>query len=160
MEILSITLSSVIVVLIIYLIYSEIKNSIRIEKILKENKKFLESIEKYVEIFNEHNVKDLLKNDGISEEIKAQETIVTIKNDFKNKLLKKNSNFTEEQEMLIDFVILNLSLLIRIPPNLRKKLIDQSTENKEIQTILNSKLNNIENHYVPVSILEIALSES
>ncbi|MBK7978638.1 MAG: hypothetical protein IPK06_01230 [Ignavibacteriae bacterium] len=159
MEILSITLSSVIVVLIIYLIYSEIKNSIRIEKVLKENKKFLESIEKYVEIFNEHNVKNLL-SDGIAEDSEAQATIISIKDEFKNKLLKKNSKFTEEHEILIDFVILNLSLLIRIPPSLRKKLIDQSTENEEIKEILISKLNTIEKHYAPVSILDIAISES
>ncbi|MBK7105360.1 MAG: hypothetical protein IPH62_08755 [Ignavibacteriae bacterium] len=160
MENINILLSSLIVFLVIYLVYNERKNSKLINKISLEYKSFLESIEKYVEIFNEQNVKELLVDNKLPNETKAVEIINSIKNDFKKKLLTKNSKLTEEQEMLIDFIVLSLSLLIKTPPSLRQKLIDQTTNNEAIRTILNSKLILIEKYYVPVSILEVAVSEN
>lgn len=160
MENVNILLSSLIVFLVIYSVYNERKNSKLINKISLEYKSFLESIEKYVEIFNEQNVKELLVGNKLPNETKAVEIINSIKNDFKKKLLAKNSILTEEQEMLIDFIVLSLSLLIKTPPSLRQKLIDQTTNNEAIKTILNSKLILIEKYYVPVSILEVAVSEN
>ncbi|MFZ1289986.1 MAG: hypothetical protein WAR79_07840 [Melioribacteraceae bacterium] len=160
MENINILLSSLVVFLVIYLVYAERKNSKLIAKISEEYKSFLESIEKYVEIFNEQNVKDLLVNNNLSNDEKAVETINSIKNDFKKKLLTKNLKLNEDHEMLIDFIVLSLSLLIRTPPSLRQKLVNQTTNNEAIKTILNAKLELIEKHYIPVSILEVAVSES
>jgi len=61
--------------------------------------------------------------------------------------------------MLIDFVTLSLSLLIKTPPSLRKRIIDENTDNETIKKILKSKLELIENYYIPVSLLEIAISK-
>jgi hypothetical protein len=61
--------------------------------------------------------------------------------------------------MLIDFVTLTLSLLVKTPPNLRERLIEQTTDNEMIKKILLSKLPSIEKHYIPVSLLEIAISK-
>ncbi len=82
-----------------------------------------------------------------------------IKNEYKSKLKSHDNNLTEEHEMLIDFVTLTLSLLVKTPPNLRERLIEQTTDNEMIKKILLSKLPSIEKHYIPVSLLEIAISK-
>jgi hypothetical protein len=160
-----ITLTFITILLIVaillsaYLIILHQKNSKSIDLITNKNSAFLESIEKYVEIFNVQNVKDLLNKDEIMDESLANKKIETIRNDYKKKLLSHNSSLTEEQEMLVDFVTLTLSLLIKTPPNLRLKLIDENTDNITIKKILISKLASIERHYIPVSILEVAIAK-
>ncbi|MCB0746349.1 MAG: hypothetical protein KDC90_02700 [Ignavibacteriae bacterium] len=159
METLGIILSAIIISAVLYLIFEQRKNAKLVEKISEENKQFLESIEKYVEIFNEQNVKDILANDDLANEKKAASTISLIKKEYKLKLELQTGKVTEEQEILVDFIGLCLSMLIKTPPRLRLKLINENTTNEDIKKILKSKLKEIEKHYIPVSILEVALSE-
>lgn len=143
-----------------YLIFELRQQKDRINIISKKSDQFLESIEKYVEIFNEQNVKKMIDEDQISNEDLAGKKIASIKKEYIQKLLSKNNNtLTEEHEMLIDFVTLSLSLLIKTPPSYRLKLIDDNTDNEIIKKILTAKLSSIKNHYVPVSILEVAISK-
>ncbi len=159
MELLYTILVILFIVFLGYLVFELRKNSLKVDKLNLENKRFLESIEKYVEIFNEQNVKDLLLYKKLANPIAASETINTIKEEYRSKLLSKGDVLSEEHEMLIDFISLSLSLLIKTPPNLREKIINENTSNDVIKTILNAKLPNIEKHFVPVSILEVAISE-
>ncbi len=160
MESLNVVVSIISIILIVYLIFTNWKNEKQIKKLSNDNKRFLESIEKYIEIFNEQNVNDLLANKELTNEKNAFDTISLIKSDFKKKLTSKSGKLSEEHEILIDFIELSLLLLIKTPPNLRKKIIDENTNNEEIKTLLNSKLSLIEKHYLPVSILEVAISKS
>jgi hypothetical protein len=145
--------------IIAYLFYEQKRNSVKLKLFSEKNDLFLESIEKYVEIFNEHNVKELNQLNNSEKEIFAEEHLKAIKNEYKTKLKSHDNNLTEEHEMLIDFVTLTLSLLVKTPPNLRKRLIEQTTDNEMIKKILLSKLPSIEKHYIPVSLLEIAISK-
>ena len=148
-----------IVLLIVYLIFQQQKSSKKIDSITDQNSKFLESIEKYVEIFNEQNVNELIEKNELIDESLANKKINTIRNEYRNKLKDKNENLNEEHEMLIDFVTLTLSLLIKTPPSLRYKLIDDNTDNEVIKKILISKLPSIEKHYIPVSLIEVAIAK-
>jgi len=159
MELLNLVITIVSIIFIVYLVLANWKNDKQIEKLSDDNKRFLESIEKYIEIFNEQNVKDLLTNKELTNKTKAVDTIHLIKSDFKKKLLSKNGKLSEEHEILIDFIELSLLLLVKTPPSIRKKIIDENTNNEEIKTLLNSKLSLIEKHYLPVSILEVAISK-
>ena len=145
--------------IIAYLFYEQKRNSVKLKLFSEKNDLFLESIEKYVEIFNEHNVKELNQLNSSEKEIFAEEHLKAIKNEYKTKLKSHDNNLTEEHEMLIDFVTLTLSLLVKTPPNLRERLIEQTTDNEMIKKILLSKLPSIEKHYIPVSLLEIAISK-
>lgn len=145
--------------LIFYLLYLQKNNSEKIDSVIKNNKQFLESIEKYVEIFNEHNIKEFNEQNNSEKEAFAEEHLKAIKNEYKAKLKAHANNLTEEHEMLIDFVTLTLSLLVKTSPNLREKLIKNNTDNEMIKKILLSKLPSIEKHYIPVSLLEIAVSK-
>jgi hypothetical protein len=144
---------------VVYLLYEQKRNSAKLNLFSEKNNLFLESIEKYVEIFNEHNVKELNQINNSEKEIFAEEHLKGIKNEYKAKLKSHDNNLTEEHEMLIDFVTLTLSLLVKTPPNLRKRLIEETTDNEMIKKILLSKLPSIEKHYIPVSLLEIAISK-
>lgn len=149
----------IVIVLLGYFLIELRKQNEKINTIEKRNEKFLESIEKYVEIFNEQNVKSLLNEEQISNENSASKKIASIRNEYRKKLLSKNNTLTDEHEMLIDFVTLSLSLLIRIPKTYRLKLIDETTDNEMIKKILISKLPSISEHYIPISILEVAISK-
>lgn len=151
--------SLVSLLLVVYLIIKLNKQSEKIELLNKKNLDFLESIEKYVEIFNEQNVRELLESSDTEKENRANKMINSIKKEYQKKLTTNNSPLTEEHKMLIDFVALSLSLLIKTPPNLRAKLIEENTDNEIIRKILTSKLFSIQNHYIPVSILEVAISK-
>lgn len=130
------------------------------DKVSRQNTKFLESIEKYIEIFNEQNVNELLKKEKILENSLANQKIKEIRNEYKTKLMSKTKDLTEEQNMLIDFITLSLSLLIKTPPTLRESLIDDNTDNEFIKKILKSKLHSVEELYIPVSLLEVAISKN
>ncbi|MCB0750771.1 MAG: hypothetical protein KDC52_04805, partial [Ignavibacteriae bacterium] len=104
METFGIILSVIIISAVLYLIFEQRKNAKLVEKISEENKQFLESIEKYVEIFNEQNVKDILENDDLANEKKAASTISLIKKEYKLKLELQTGKITEEQEILVDFI--------------------------------------------------------
>lgn len=145
--------------LISIIILNQKKHSTVVEKISGQNAQLLESIEKYIEIFNEHNVKNFIQNDESKSEIIAQKKLKEIRKEYIKKLKTHNGTLTEEHEMLIDFVSLTLSLLIKTPPNLRLKLIEENTDNEMMKKILLSKLDSIKNHYIPVSLLEVALSK-
>ena len=144
---------------ILYLVFQQKKLSKDVIGLNNKNEELLESIEKYVEIFNEQNITSLIGENEQNINQIADEKIQSIKEEYKNKLSKQNSNLTEEHLMLIDFVTLTLSLLIKTPPNLREKLINKNTDNEMIRQILKSKLPTIRDHYIPVSILESALEE-
>ncbi len=154
-----IIINIVVLLALLYLLFELHKQNEKINLIDKKNEQFLESIEKYVEIFNEQNVKKILNEEQISYEDSASKKIESIRKEYKKKLLSKNDTLTDEHEMLIDFVTLTLSLLIRTPPSYRLKLIDETTDNEVIKKILISKLPSIKNHYVPISILEVAISK-
>lgn len=151
-------LSVMIILLIAYLLYEQKKHSNKLKIFSEKNNQFLESIEKYVEIFNEHNVKELTQESNSEKEAITAQHLKAIKNEYKAKLKAHVDNLTEEHEMLIDFVTLTLSLLVKTPPNLRERLIEENTDNDMIKKILISKLPSIEKHYIPVSLLEIAIS--
>lgn len=144
---------------IIFLIIQQIKYSNKINALSLQNRSFLESIEKYIEIFNEQNVNELVKNKNLINEKLANEKIESIKEAYKEKLSKIKGTLNEEHEMLIDFVTLSLSLLIKTPPGLRKQLILENTNNEVIKKILLSKLDSIKKHYIPVSLIEVAISK-
>ena len=146
-------------ILIIYLILQHKKYSKNIESLTKQNAQFLESIEKYVEILNEQNVHGIIEKKDSSDSINANKKVQEIRDEYRLKLISKNNELTEEHEMLIDFVTLALSLLIKTPPNLRARLIEDNTDNQMIKKILNAKLSSIEKHYIPVSLLEVAISK-
>jgi hypothetical protein len=145
---------------IIYLIFINRQGLKKIDRVDHKNEQFIESIEKYVEIFNENNIKELLAKIESPNDKDAEEKISQIRDEYRTKLKNEAGQFSEEQEMLIDFITLTLSLLIKTPPTLRKKLIEDNTDNEIIKTILISKLPSIEMHYIPVSILEIALAKN
>lgn len=147
-------------IIIVALIYLQVRQFQKYDKVARENTKFLESIEKYIEIFNEQNVNELLSKEKIIENSLANQKVKEIRNEYKNKLLSKKKDLTEEQSMLIDFITLSLSLLIKIPPTLRESIIDDNTDNEFIKKILKSKLHSIEDLYIPVSLLEIAISKN
>ena len=152
-----ITLISLLI--IVYIMFEIKKQSERINSISIKSDQFLESIEKYIEIFNEQNVKNLFDDDQITIEELASKKIASIRKEYREKLTSINNLLTEEHEMLIDFVTLSLSLLIKTPPSYRLKLIDDNTDNGVIKKILTSKLQSINNHYIPISILEVAISK-
>lgn len=143
----------------IFLIIQQNKFSAKINSLTQNNKSFLESIEKYIEIFNEQNINKYLNDKNITNETLASEKISAIKKDYIVKLTSSTQKLTDEQEMLVDFVTLTLSLLIKTPPNLRERLIVENTENDIIRKILLSKLDTIKKHYIPVSLIEIAISK-
>ena len=151
-----IIIALIIVIVLIYMQFRQIK---KYDKISKQNTRFLESIEKYIEIFNEQNVNELLKKDKMVENSLANKKVKEIRNEYKNKLTSKKKELTEEQNMLIDFITLSLSLLIKTPPTLREGIIDDNTDNEFIKKILKSKLHSIEDLYIPVSLLEVAISK-
>ena len=159
MELAIIILIIITALLTFYLVIQHKKYSKNIDSLTKQNIQFLESIEKYVEIFNEQNIHDIIEKKNSSDNIQANKKIQVIRDDYRLKLISKNNELTEEHEMLIDFVTLALSLLIKTPPNLRERLIEENTDNKMIKKILNSKLTSIEKHYIPVSLLEVAISK-
>lgn len=159
METIIVFLSLLIFVTILILLYVQFRTGKFIQKVSNDNQPFLESIEKYVEIFNEHNIKEITGEHKSQKEALADEQILNIRSLYRNKLISQNTILTDEHEMLIDFVTLSLSLLIKTPPNLRERLINENTDNDVIKKILISKLPSIEKHYIPVSILEIALSK-
>lgn len=152
-------LVTITIVLLFYLLYELKKHKAELLILKKNNLSLIESFEKYTEIFNEQNVKDLLSSKEMNNEILANETIGIIKKEYKQKLKKSNESLTEEHEMLVDFITLTLSFLIKIPPTMRMKLIENNTDNHFIKKILFSKLSAISKFYVPVSILEIAISK-
>ena len=143
----------------IYLIFQQNKFSAKIHLLSRSNKNFLESIEKYIEIFNEQNINKYLNDKNLTNETLAGEKINTIRKEYELKLTSSSEVLTEEHEMLVDFVTLTLSLLIKTPPNLRERLIIENTDNDIIRKILLSKLDSIQEHYIPVSLIEIAISE-
>jgi hypothetical protein len=129
------------------------------DSLTKQNVQFLDSIEKYIEIFNEQNVNELLEKKDFKDGSLANKKIKAIRDEYRLKLISKNEELTDEHEMLIDFVTLSLSLLVKTPPNLRKRLVQENTSNEIIKKILTSKLSIIEEHYIPVSLLEVAISK-
>jgi hypothetical protein len=145
--------------LVIYLIFQQKKYLMNMDSLTKHNVQFLDSIEKYIEIFNEQNVNELLEKKDFKNDRLANEKIKAIRDEYRLKLISLNEELTEEHEMLIDFVTLSLSLLIKTPPNLRKKLVQENTGNEIIKKILTSKLSIIEKHYIPISLLEVAISK-
>lgn len=145
-------------VIIAYLLYEQKRNSAKLKVFSEKNNLFLESIEKYVEIFNAQNVNKLLLKRDQPIDILAEKKIKSIRDDYRLKLISQNSELKDEHEMLIDFVTLALSLLIKTPPSLRKRLIQSNTDNEIIKKILLAKLSSIEKYYVPVSLLEVAIS--
>ena len=145
--------------LVVYLVLQQKKYIKNIDSLTKQNAKFLESIEKYVEIFNEQNVNELLDKKDLLDDSLANGKIKSIRDEYRLKLISNNKELTEEHEMLIDFVTLSLSLLIKTPPNLRKRLVQENTDNDIIKKILASKLSTIEKFYIPVSLLEVAISK-
>lgn len=159
MELAIIILIIITALLTFYLVIQHKKYSKSIDSLTKQNIQFLESIEKYVEIFNEQNIHDIIEKKNSSDNIQANKKVQVIRDDYRLKLISKNNELTEEHEMLIDFVTLALSLLIKTPPNLRERLIEENTDNSMIKKILNSKLTSIEKHYIPVSLLEVAISK-
>lgn len=159
MELAIIILVIITALLTFYLVIQNKKYSKNIDSLTKQNIQFLESIEKYVEIFNEQNIHDIIEKKNSSDNIQANKKVQVIRDDYRLKLISKNNELTEEHEMLIDFVTLALSLLIKTPPNLRERLIEENTDNSMIKKILNSKLTSIEKHYIPVSLLEVAISK-
>lgn len=159
MELAIIILIIITALLTFYLVIQNKKYSQNIDSLTKQNIQFLESIEKYVEIFNEQNIHDIIEKKNSSDNIQANKKVQVIRDDYRLKLISKNNELTEEHEMLIDFVTLALSLLIKTPPNLRERLIEENTDNAMIKKILNSKLTSIEKHYIPVSLLEVAISK-
>lgn len=156
-------LDSILVILcllaFVYLIVQQNKYSTKISALTNSNKNFLESIEKYTEIFNEQNINKYLNDRNLTDETLAGDKINAIKKDYAIKLASTNESLTEEQEMLVDFVTLTLSLLIKTPPNLRERFIVENTDNGILKKILLSKLESIQNHYIPVSLIEIAISK-
>lgn len=160
MELLFTITNIVVIVLLIVLVYFFYKQSQKTDNVSKLNSDFLESIEKYIEIFNEQNVKDIMRKEKIEDNLLAEEKINSIREDYRNKLLAKDETLNEEHDMLIDFVSLSLSLLIKTPPTLREKMIRGNTDNEIIKKILISRLPSIENHYLPVSLLEVAISQN
>lgn len=159
MNILFVILSLLTLVGIVYLYIELVKTKKSITQGNKKNDQFLESIEKYVEIFNEQNIKDFKDEDHLITEKAASKKIEQIGKDYREKLIEKNRELTDEHEMLVDFITLNLSLLIRIPPTYRMKLIDDTTNNQMIKKILMQKLPSIKDHFIPISLLEISLSQ-
>lgn len=143
----------------IFLIIQQKNFTAKINSLSQNNRSFLESIEKYIEIFNEQNINKYLNDKNITNETLAGEKISAIKKDYIVKLTSSTEKLTDEQEMLVDFVTLTLSLLIKTPPNLRERLIVENTENDTIRKILLSKLDTIKKHYIPVSLIEIAISK-
>lgn len=143
----------------VYLIIQQKNFSAKIKSLSQNNKSFLESIEKYIEIFNEQNINKYINDKNLTNETLASEKISAIKKDYSIKLASSSEKLTEEQEMLVDFVTLTLSLLIKTPPNLRERLIVENTDNDLIRKILLSKLDTIKKHYIPVSLIEIAISK-
>lgn len=141
-----------------YLILQQKHFSNKINPYYKQNSQLLESIEKYIEIFNEQNVNELLKPSNNELGIESRKIIKSIRDEYRLKLIK-NNEVSEEHEMLIDFISLSLSLLLKTPPNLREKIIIENTDNDYIKKILISKLPEIKNLYIPVSLLEVALSK-
>lgn len=159
MELAIIILVIISILLTSYLAIQHKKYSQNIDSQTKQNIQFLESIEKYVEIFNVQNVHEIIEKENSSDNSLANKKVQEIRDEYRLKLISINNELTEEHEMLIDFVTLSLSLLIKTPPNLRARLIKENTDNEMIKKILVSKLNSIEKHYIPVSLLEIALSK-
>lgn len=143
---------------IIYLIIQQRSFSKKLNPFFNQNSQLLESIEKYIEIFNEQNVNDLLKKENDNSSSESQNKMKKIREEYRMKLVR-NNEMSEEHEMLIDFISLSLSLLIKTPPSVREKIIRENTDNEYITKILISKLPEIQNHFVPVSILEVALSK-
>ena len=146
----------IVIIVFFFLQYNQLK---KFEKFNHQNRELLESIEKYIEIFNEQNVKELLESEKGIRNTLAENQLKKIREEYKKKLKVKNQKLSEEHETLIDFITLSLSLLIKTPPNLREKIINETTENIEIRQILKAQLPAIKNHYIPVSILEIAISK-
>lgn len=147
----------IVIIIFLYLQFNQTKKN---EKFDKQNRELLESIEKYIEIFNEQNVKELIETENGTQNSLAEEKIRSIRKDYRAKLASKNKNLSEEHETLIDFITLSLAMLIKTPPQLREKIIDDTTQNEEIRQILKSQLPAIERHYLPVSLLEIAISKN
>ncbi len=143
----------------VFLIIQQKNFAAKVNSLTQNNNSFLESIEKYIEIFNEQNINKYLIDKDITNETFASEQISAIKKDYIIKLTSSTEKLTEEQEMLVDFVALTLSLLIKTPPNLRERLIVENTDNDIIRKILLSKLDTIKKHYIPVSLIEIAISK-
>ena len=144
---------------LVYLIIKESKYSEKINELTNSHKNFIESIEKYTEIFNEQNINKYLNDKSLTDETLASEKIKAIKEEYAIKLATTYETLTEEHEMLVDFVTLTLSLLIKTPPNLRERFIIDNTDNDIIKKILLSKLESIQKHYIPVSLIEIAISK-
>jgi hypothetical protein len=160
MDILVQVLFGSVLIFIIVLIYLQFRQMRKYDKLSDQNAIFLESIEKYIEIFNEQNVSELLKKEKIIENSLSNKKIKAIREDYKKKLKSTNKYLSEEHEMLIDFVTLCLSLLIKTPPTLRESIVEDNTDNEVIKKILKSKLSSIEDLYIPVSLLEIAISQN
>jgi hypothetical protein len=156
MNILISILLALCIISIAYLIILHRKSLQKLSEAKEKNVQFLESIEKYVEIFNEQNINELTDTKKLNENVLANKTINSINKELKRKL-PQDDNLKDEHMILIDCVSLILSLLVKIPPSLRAKLIFDNTENEVIQKILISKLDKLENHYIPISLLEIAL---
>ena len=72
--------------LLLYLLYEFKKHKAELLILKKNNLILIESFEKYTEIFNEQNVKDLLSSKEMNNEILANETIELIKKEYKQKL--------------------------------------------------------------------------
>ena len=159
MDLLILILLIICLISIFYLILQQKINTRKISSLKEGNRSLLESIEKYVEIFNEENVNKLMEHKNLTDETLANVKIDSIKKEYTAKLLRANESLTEEHEMLVDFVTLALSLLIKTPPNLRERLILENTDNEFIRKILISKLSAIQKHYIPVSLIEIAISK-
>lgn len=158
MDWISIILFLIMAVSLFYLINQQRRFSNKLNPLMNQNEQLLESIEKYVEIFNEQNVNEMINSENNELTIEAENKIKVIRDEYRLKLIK-NNELSEEHEMLIDFISLTLSLLIKTPPNLREKIINEHTDNETIQKILISKLPEINDLYVPVSLLEVALSK-
>ena len=160
MELFLMITNIVVITFLIILAYLFYKQSQKTDHTSKLNSDFLESIEKYIEIFNEQNVKDIMRKEKLEDNLIAEEKIKSIREEYRNKLIAEDETLNEEHDMLIDFVSLSLSLLIKTPPTLREKMIRSNTDNEIIKKILISRLPSIENHYLPVSLLEVAISQN
>lgn len=144
---------------VLVLIFSHFQLTKKLESQKSLNNKFLESIEKYVEIFNEQNISKMIEKNDLANDELVSKKISEVRNEFREKFISRNETLTDEQEVLIDFVTLSLSLLVKIPPSLREKVIEENTDNLEIRKLLKSKLDLIKKHFIPISILEVAIAK-
>jgi len=159
MNILIILLIALILITLVgFYLYKQDMKKLRSE--ISAQSGIIESMEKYVEIFNVNNVKNYLNQNEFVKSNELKNKIKNIKKELERKIIKPDEKYTAEKEVLFDFVTLTLSLLIRVPQSMRVSIIENYTENEIIKKILYSKLEKIKNYYIPISLLEIAVEDS